>query len=278
QRRRVLAGHHDRRDAVLLRPEPAHRLDGRQAHDQLDVDRSGVRQQHRRTVPPEHVRGVVVRPGVPVEPRLRRRRRRQHAVVLVRHRDQPLRPEPDRLGGVDVRPRRQREPHRLRHRQPVRHRHRVHRFGADAGGVHDGGPASLPDIRFTGVQLANRVDTSTDQRPAMNWWRISYIDTETGDRIGVTYAPPDCVAGSHMPASPDQNTLRCYPVKWTPSGYTSPITDYFHTYIVTAVTETDLYGGSPRVITTYGYPGTPAWHYVDDNGMVPETVHTWSPF
>jgi RHS repeat-associated protein len=141
-----------------------------------------------------------------------------------------------------------------------------------------GGTASLPDIRFTGVQLANRVDTSTDQRPAMNWWRISYIDTESGDRIGVTYAPPDCVAGSRMPASPDQNTLRCYPVKWTPSGYTSPITDYFHTYIVTAVTETDLYGGSPRVITTYSYPGTPAWHYVDDNGLVPDTFKTWSQF
>ena len=42
QRRRVLGGHHDRRHAVLLRAQPAARLDVGQAGDQLGLDRAGL--------------------------------------------------------------------------------------------------------------------------------------------------------------------------------------------------------------------------------------------
>ncbi len=139
-----------------------------------------------------------------------------------------------------------------------------------------GGTLTEPDVKFTGVQLANRVDTVTDQQPAMNWFRMSYVDTESGERIGVTYLPQECVAGSNMPASPESNTKRCFPVKWTPEGRTSPILDYFHKYVVSQVTETDMTGGSPRVITTYGYPNPPAWHYTDDDGLIPAEQKTWS--
>jgi RHS repeat-associated protein len=139
-----------------------------------------------------------------------------------------------------------------------------------------GGSLDTPDVRFTGVQLPNRVDTSTDQRPAMNWWRISYIDTEAGGRIGVSYLGPDCVAGSRMPASPQSNTLRCFPVYWTPSGATNPTLDWFHKYVVDSVTETDMTGASPRVITKYGYPNPPAWHYNDEDGLVPLSRRTWA--
>ena len=43
QRRRVLEGHHDRRHAVLLRPQPACPA-GHERRDELGLDRAGVRQ------------------------------------------------------------------------------------------------------------------------------------------------------------------------------------------------------------------------------------------
>ena len=48
-----------------------------------------------------------------------------------------------------------------------------------------------------------------------------------------------------MPTSLDNNSKRCYPVKWMPGGYEDPITDYFHKYVATAITQIDLTGGSP---------------------------------
>jgi RHS repeat-associated protein len=136
-----------------------------------------------------------------------------------------------------------------------------------------GGSAADPPVTFTGIQLNNRVD-STDFAPPMNWWRVAAIDTETGGQIGVRYSDPDCVAGSRMPSSPDSNTLRCFPVYWVPQGYTQPVLDWFHKYVVTAVAEADLTGGSPRVITTYNYAGAPAWHY-DDLSVVAPSRKTW---
>ena len=112
--------------------------------------------------------------------------------------------------------------------------------------------------------MDNRVDTNDDQFPAMNWCRMKTIRTETGgEHRRALYSQPDCVAGTRMPnqnASQDNDT-RCYPVKWTPTGYTNPITDYFHKYVVTDVTENDLTGerstGSSPTTTTWAIrPGT----------------------
>lgn len=138
----------------------------------------------------------------------------------------------------------------------------------------DGGSAAAPPVTFTGIQLANRVNV-TSLAPAMNWWRVAAINTETGGIISVRYSDPDCVSGARMPASPDSNTLRCFPVFWTPQGYTQPTLDWFQKYVVTAVAETDLTGGSPRAITTYNYVGNAAWHYDDDDGLVPPSRKTW---
>ncbi|MFC6607737.1 RHS repeat-associated core domain-containing protein [Amorphoplanes digitatis] len=135
-----------------------------------------------------------------------------------------------------------------------------------------GSTVTLPDVKFAGIQLQNRVDTATDNTPKMNWWRISSITTETGDLIGVSYSTPDCTAGS-TPA-PDSNKSRCYPGYWTRAGETKPRIDWFHKYVVTAISENDQTGGAQRVFTSYTY-GTPAWHYDEDNGLVPESRKTW---
>jgi RHS repeat-associated protein len=139
-----------------------------------------------------------------------------------------------------------------------------------------GGTLALPDISFVGQQLPNRVNTTDQNAPPMNWWRISYINSETGGTVGVTYNAPDCVWGSHMPASPDSNTMRCFPVYWTRDGQQTPAIDWFQKYTVNQVTETDTTGGNPRVLTTYTYPNQPAWHYAPANGTVPPARLTWS--
>ncbi|WP_051367057.1 RHS repeat-associated core domain-containing protein [Hamadaea tsunoensis] len=143
----------------------------------------------------------------------------------------------------------------------------------------NGTATAMPDVTFTGVQLNNRVDTTTDGYTAMNWWRIKDVNTEYGGRIEVTYSDRDCVAGSRMPDAGNlaANHLRCYPVKWVPDGKTAPILDYFHKYVVKVVTETDLTNSSPsRTITQYDYVGDPAWHYTDDDGIVGADYKTWS--
>ncbi|MEO6085119.1 MAG: SpvB/TcaC N-terminal domain-containing protein, partial [Umezawaea sp.] len=136
-----------------------------------------------------------------------------------------------------------------------------------------------PDLTFVGTQKNNRVDTASDQYAAMNWWRVKTINTESGGKVDVTYSEPDCVAGSRMP-NPDalqDNHLLCYPVKWIPDGKTKPILDYFHKYVVRAVTETDMTGGaSTRTVTRYDYQGDPAWHYTDDDGLIGADYKTWS--
>ena len=141
-----------------------------------------------------------------------------------------------------------------------------------------GQQTTVPDVRFQGIQLSNRVDTHSDQLAAMKWWRLKTVFTESGGRIDVTYSEPDCVPGSRMPDpnALQHNNLLCYPVRWTPTGNTTPIWDYFHKYVVRSMTESDLTGGSVRVLTQYEYVGDPAWHYSDDDGFVKVEDKTWS--
>lgn len=141
-----------------------------------------------------------------------------------------------------------------------------------------GGTQAVPDMTFLGVAMPNRVDTNSDQYPAMDRYRMKTINSETGGKVDITYSPADCVAGTRVPdqSALQNNTLRCYPVKWTPEGLTSPINDFFHKYLVTDVVESDLSGSSSRVITHYDYLGDPAWHYTDDDGFVKKADKTWS--
>lgn len=144
----------------------------------------------------------------------------------------------------------------------------------------DGSPSiSLPPVTFTPVQLSNRVDTLGGALPPMNWMRLATINTESGGQIQVTYNPSTCVSGQTMPDPNNlqNNPLTCYPVSWTPPGYSSPITDFFNKYTVARVSAADLTTpGNPTTVTSYKYTGNPAWHYTDTTGIVPGNQRNWS--
>ncbi|WP_223884208.1 polymorphic toxin-type HINT domain-containing protein [Micromonospora craniellae] len=142
-----------------------------------------------------------------------------------------------------------------------------------------GTTSSVPDIEFTPVQKANRVDAIGDHSLAMNWMRIARIRTESGGTISVTYSDTDCAADQPKP-NPATNTRRCYPVIWEPEGHSTPVTDWFHKYVVTTIYEADNTGGappqgSPRVVYSYNYFDA-AWHYNDDDGIIDKKSKTWS--
>src|SRR5262249_11245544 len=77
--------------------------------------------------------------------------------------------------------------------------------------------------------------------------------------------------------TPSSNTTSCYPVYWTPSGYTQPYLDWFRSYVVNSVTQSDPTGGAPSVMTSYAYPGGAAWHY-DDHEIVQPKYRTYGQF
>jgi RHS repeat-associated protein len=152
-----------------------------------------------------------------------------------------------------------------------------------------GGTATVPDITLDGVSMNNRVDPGL-YGPGMAWRRLQSVMTETGALITIDYSSPDCTPAS-LP-SPSTNTRRCFPSRWTPPGYANLQTDWFHKYVVTQITETDLTGAtegfysSPTVLHRYDYPEPDdpdptfrqgaAWHYTDDDGLVDDDTKTWS--
>jgi RHS repeat-associated protein len=151
------------------------------------------------------------------------------------------------------------------------------RTGKATGPNVVGSAISQPEINFDWVQMPNRVDTVTDGKFPMNWMRMSTIWTDTGAKIDVRYSAPECQAGTNMPASPQTNTLRCYPVlEENPDG--SIKTEYFHKYVVTSVTQADRTGGGPDVVTSYEYVGGVAWRHTDDDGLTKDNLRTWSDY
>src|SRR5262249_22090922 len=91
--------------------------------------------------------------------------------------------------------------------------------------------------------------------------------------IGVNY---EQVNPCSWPVSitPSSNTSSCYPVYWTPAGYTQPIQDWFNKWEVASVTQADPTGGNPTTYTSYTYLGGGAWHY-DDNEVVKAKYRTY---
>ncbi|MEU4337361.1 polymorphic toxin-type HINT domain-containing protein [Micromonospora lupini] len=144
----------------------------------------------------------------------------------------------------------------------------------------NGTTVTAPEVTFAGKQMQNRVDASgSDWALAMNWWRVNSIKLETGGEIYVTYTDPECVSGGTKPTALDNNSLRCYPVIWTPPGRTDPVTDYFHKYVVTEVQQIDHTGGARPLRTAYEYPNPtkePLWHYAEDDGLAPDKRKSWS--
>ncbi|MFB9367223.1 RHS repeat-associated core domain-containing protein [Kitasatospora albolonga] len=144
---------------------------------------------------------------------------------------------------------------------------------------HDGAARlSTPPVTFTGQLKNNRVDSSGDNRPPLNRRRIVAITAETGQVTDVTYAEPDCAPGA-LPTAQDGNTKRCYPVYWNPDEKSpvDPTLDWFHKYVVSAVTERDPFGTSPDQLVRYEYVGDAAWHR-DDDELTEDKRRTWNQF
>ncbi|MFJ8646223.1 polymorphic toxin-type HINT domain-containing protein [Streptomyces sp. NPDC093546] len=149
----------------------------------------------------------------------------------------------------------------------------------------NGTPVAMPPVVFEGKQLPNRVDNDTDGNPPFLRWRVETIQTETGARLAVKYAAPECstVEPKKLPATPDTNTLRCYPVINEVPDPTDPtgmkklyFTDWFHKHRVDQVREEDKNGTSPTKETNYVYLGAPAWAYDDESEVLSQRARTWS--
>jgi RHS repeat-associated protein len=137
---------------------------------------------------------------------------------------------------------------------------------------HTAGDLSMPPVTFRGQQLPNRVEGAVDPVPPYNRYRVYAVDTESGGTIGVTYSAPECTATT-LP-TPATNTKRCYPVIWSPPDAPAenyePYQDWFHSYVVTQVLESDNTSGAPVKRTDYSYLGGLAWGKSDDEFTKPE--------
>ena len=135
-------------------------------------------------------------------------------------------------------------------------------------------PITLPSVSFTSIKLPNRVDPAG--LTAFYRHRVETITTEAGSVITASYElPQPCTAPVSL--TPATNTRSCYPVYWTPAGYTAPFLDWFHKYAVTRVTATDPTGGAPATSTNYSYVGGAAWRY-DENELVKKKYRTYGQF
>ncbi|MBP2478603.1 RHS repeat-associated protein [Crossiella equi] len=147
-----------------------------------------------------------------------------------------------------------------------------------AGVTHTGhvnGTKANPEVKFGGTSKPNRVN-SPEGTPALTRYRLTSITGETGGHTEIKYSGADCVHGSRMPANAETNGYRCYPVYWGPRGAIKPVLDYFHKYVVTAITDDDRTGGSQKVETTYEYEkDAAAWHF-DSNDFGKMEHRTWS--
>ncbi|MEV0821404.1 RHS repeat domain-containing protein [Nonomuraea rubra] len=138
---------------------------------------------------------------------------------------------------------------------------------------HVGGTITLPPVKFTGVQLPNRVDALEGRAPLVKW-RVQAINNESGGELRINYSAADCKPGD-VPAA-DKNTRRCFPQRWAPPNE-AEVTDWFHKYLVTQTVEVDRVAGSPNVVTDYEYLDGAGWHYADNILVKPEH-RTWADY
>ncbi|MER8099178.1 RHS repeat-associated core domain-containing protein [Kitasatospora sp. NPDC094016] len=139
---------------------------------------------------------------------------------------------------------------------------------------------TTPAVTFTARELPNRVDGLVPAAPIFNRPRIQQITGETGGQIDVRYSQPECSrVNNTMPPSEDGNTMACRPVKWylPGSSSTTPVNDWFNTYLVTSVSEQDAVTGSVISAIAYSYHGGAAWHRNDSEHIDPKT-RTWDSF
>ncbi|TDV56088.1 RHS repeat-associated protein [Actinophytocola oryzae] len=135
-----------------------------------------------------------------------------------------------------------------------------------------GTQVDLPDVRFEGKSMENRVVKQDGIGPLLRY-RITAVVSEAGGVITVNYAPPDCLTA---PAHPESNTLRCYPVKWAKKDFAEQ-TDYFHKYVVESITESDRLATNTEQETRYQYLDGAAWAY-DDSEFTKDDHRDWNVF
>lgn len=153
----------------------------------------------------------------------------------------------------------------------------VKHTGSDTRG---GGTAqTLPTLTTQGkATVPNRVDGLEEPQnvPPINRYRLQSLKTESGSVITVQYKTSACSRTS--PPKEDADTAACYPVRWTPPGYTAPILDWFYTYPVTEIDESDATTAkSTPHVTTYEYKGGAAWHHNDSETTV-DKYRSWDQF
>jgi RHS repeat-associated protein len=147
----------------------------------------------------------------------------------------------------------------------------VQHTGDDTSGGGSSSAITEPEVSFSGTDLPNRLNTTT--YPGLYRWRIDAVTGELGSVTNVTYTIPDACSTS---TSPSDNTTSCYPVYWTPTGYSAPIEDWFIKYAVSEVQVEDETGGNLATVTDYTY-ASPAWHY-DDDPATQAKYRTWGQF
>ena len=147
----------------------------------------------------------------------------------------------------------------------------IQHTGEDTSAGGSSSAIAEPEVSFSGTDLPNRLDTAT--YPGLYRWRIATVTSELGSVTAVTYEIPDACSTSTTASS---NTTSCYPVYWTPSGYTAAIEDWFIKYAVEEVEIEDSTGGNLAKVTDYSY-ASPAWHY-DDDPATQAKYRTWGQF
>ncbi|MER7922293.1 RHS repeat-associated core domain-containing protein [Streptomyces sp. NPDC096057] len=138
----------------------------------------------------------------------------------------------------------------------------------------NGTAIALDPVTFTYQMRPNRVDSSSDNILPLNRPRITGVVSETGAITSVTLSDPECVAGSNMPSSEDNDTMSCYPTYWHKNGATEATLDWFNKYRVLDVITSDPTGHGQTTENHYSYSG-PAWHYSNDP-LTPADERTWS--
>jgi RHS repeat-associated protein len=134
---------------------------------------------------------------------------------------------------------------------------------------------TLPEVTFDGVRKENRVHGG-DAYASLVRFRMNAIVSETGGVTSIRYTEPNCVFGTSMPANAHTNTLRCFPARWTPY-LSQERTDYFHKYVVEAVSTHDGVAGTLADETSYEYLDGAAWHW-DTSEFAKEDKKTWNEF
>ena len=135
-----------------------------------------------------------------------------------------------------------------------------------------GGSVTLPSLTTGGTKLPNRFDIAAGVS-AVDMYRVTTINNETGGQLAVNYGTPDQCTTTLENGDHSHDTLDCFPVHWVPQGSTTWAAGWFNKYLVTRLGLYVPYAGetpqtSPPatqltaepMVTDYTYTGGAAWH------------------